>query len=109
MDNIFGEKQLKINRTAGDLKKAHLEDGTTVYRKDSIYIDEIGLVKCPPMDNHFIFRHLFKGRGWTLWCTCSSPAAVHGYSAYARDASAQGQMLLCMHHAMYNRHADGGT
>jgi len=109
MNNIFGDKQLKINRVAGDLKKAYLEDGVTVYRQDYINIDGIGRVKCSPMDNHFVFRHLFKDRGWSLWCTCGSPAAVHGYSAYARDASAQGQMLLCMHHATYNKHGDGSS
>lgn len=109
MNNIFGDKQLKINRTSGDLKQATLEDGGKVYRQKNIYIEDIGLINCAPMDNHFIFRHVFGDRGWTLWCTCGSPAAVYGYDAYAKDASPQGQMLLCLHHAQYNLHADGST
>lgn len=110
MDNIFGDKQLKVNRVAGDLQKAYLEDeGVYVYRRKNIFIEDIGLINCAPMDNHFIFRRVFKNRGWTLWCTCGSPAVVAGYSGYKKDASASGELLVCFHHANYNLHADGST
>ena len=107
--NVFGDKRIKVIRRAGELKTARLEDGKTVHRQLNIYIPDIGLVNCAPYSNHFIFRHLFNNRGWTLFCTCSSPAAVFNYDAYKKDASNEGQLLLCMHHAQYNVHADGST
>jgi hypothetical protein len=110
MNNIFGDKQLKVVRAVGELKKAYLEDeGVTVNRTKNLFIEDIGLINCVQYDNHFVFRHIFKSRGWSLWCTCGGPAAVYGYNAYKRDGSPEGQMVLCMHHAMYNKHSDGSS
>jgi hypothetical protein len=110
MDNIFGDKQLKINRVAGDLKKAYLEDaGVTVYRRNYIDIPDFGRVNCAPYDNHFVFRHRFADRQWPLFCTCGGPAVITGYSGYKKDGSPQGQLLVCFHHANWNTHADGSS
>lgn len=110
MKNLFGDKQIKIVRHVGDLKSAYLpQDGTTVRRVDKIAIKDMGEFKCSPYDNEFVFRHVFRDRGWTLYCTCGSPACIVGYDAYAKDASPSGQMIVCMHHAQFNRHMDGSS
>lgn len=121
VENPFGNKQIKVTRFAGDLKKAYLEeDGTTVGRKEFIVIPPFEDMPEPqqypaaPYDNHFVFRHVYrkKGvpiRGWTLWCTCGSPAIIADYSAYSQNASDSGRMVLCYHHAQYGRHADGSS
>lgn len=114
-NNVFGDKQIKVVRHAGDLKSAYLpEDGTTVNRQEKVAIEDMGLVVCAPYDGHFVYRHVYKKkgkvvRGWTLWCTCSSPAVVTGYDGYSKDASMGAPMLVCYHHATYNRHADGSS
>lgn len=114
-ENVFGAKKIKVIRKAGDLNSVYLEeDGVTVFRSPTITIQNMGTFPCAPYDNHFLFRHEFikKGkvtRNWTLFCTCGSPAAVVGYDAYAKDASASGAMVVCMHHATYNKHADSST
>lgn len=109
--NIFGTPP-KIVRSIGDLKSV-VADGKTFYRQDRIYIPGIGNVKCAPMDNHFIYRDT-RRIGWTLFCTCTSPAAVFNYDAYKHDASYSGTMLLCMMHCgavtgIPGQHADGST
>jgi len=112
MDNIFGNKQIKVVRHHGDLNTVLLEeDGTRVNRSKNIFVNmEIGLVNCAPYDNHFMFKHVFNSRGWTLWCTCGSPAGVVNYDAYAKDSSANmGALLVCLHHAGYNQHLDGSS
>lgn len=110
-DNLFGSPP-KIVRSVGDLKSV-VVDGKVFYRQDKIHISGIGDVKCSPMDNHFIFRD-DRRRGWTLFCTCGSPAAVFNYDAYKNDASQQGAMLLCMFHCgavtgVPGKHADGSS
>lgn len=109
--NIFGDKQIKIVRHAGDLNKVDLEDGTVVYRSKSIDmgVDLGGKIPCSPMDNHFIYKHRYGDRGWTLWCTCGSPGAIVGYDGYSKDASAQGAMIVCLQHANTNVHSDGSS
>lgn len=117
--NIFGDKQIKVTRHVGDLKSATLEDGTVVHRQEKINLgDELGMVACPGMDNHFVFRHVFKRRGkpygWTTWCTCSSPAIIAGYSGYKGQASPQGQLLVCAYYSgmvtgVAGKHADGSS
>jgi len=108
-ENIFGDKKLKVTRHVGDLKTAFVDGEFPVYRTYKIFIQNIGLINCAPMDNHFVFSYVFNNRGWTLWCTCGSPAAVVGYNAYAKDASPGGELIVCMHHAMYNLHGDGSS
>ena len=119
MDNIFGDKMIKVIRHAGDLNEIQLEDGVKVRRHFKVNAGaDIGEVQTAPYDNHFIFRHVFKkgGKpsGWTLWCTCGSPAAVVGYDAYKEQASNSGQMAVCLFHAgnvtgQSGRHADGSS
>lgn len=108
MQNLFGDKKIQIVRHVGDLQSAYLpQDGITVKREVSIVIKDMGVFSCAGYDNHFIFRHVFRDRGWSLWCTCGSPACVTGYDAYAKDASPSGQMIICMHHGNFNKHMDG--
>lgn len=105
--NIFGDKQLKIVKHVGDLKVAYVDGDKPVYRSEKLFIQDIGLVNCAPYDNHFVFRYLFNNRGWSLWCSCGSPAGVVGYDAYKKDASKGSELLVCLHHAGYNSHLDG--
>ena len=119
--NFFGDKHLKVVRVVGDLQKAYLEeDWTTVYRSKEITIPAFEstpkqIIKCAPMDNHFIFRHVYKKngkptRGWTLWCTCGGPAVITDYRGYYHNNSTDnGQLLICYHHAMYGKHMDGSN
>ena len=113
--NLFGSKQLKVIKHAGDLNSALLEeDGTTVHRSQSITIPNMGTITCAPYDNQFVFRHIYEKNGtpvrnWTLFCTCGSPAVVTGYDGYAKDASMGTAMVVCYHHATHNRHADGSS
>lgn len=115
MNNIFGDKQIKVIRHAGDLNEITLEDGVKVRRSLSVFVDKnIGTVRCAPYDNHFVFSHVFNDRGWTTWCTCGSPAGVVGYDAYKKDASKQGEMLVCLFHAgittgQSGKHANGDS
>lgn len=112
-DNLFGDKKIQIVRNVGDLNSAYLpEDGTTIHRAKSITIKDIGIINCATYDQHFLYHHRYikNGkpiRGWTLWCTCSSPSVVVGYDAYAKDASKSGAMIVCYMHATTGRHADG--
>jgi len=130
MENLFGDKQIKVVRHVGDLNSAYLEeDGTTVYRRDEIIIPAIDRkpedalspesvavpemhIKCAPYDNHFVYRHVYRKngipvRGWTTWCTCGSPAFIVGYDGYFNNGSDQGQMVVCAYHSQYGLHMDG--
>ena len=118
--NIFGDKKLKVIRHVGDLNSAYLEeDGTTVHRQKSIVIPAFEStpaqnIPCMPYDNHFVFRHVYKKngkmiRGWTLFCTCGSPAGIIGYSAYAKVMSNGGQQIACLHYSGYGKHLDGSS
>ena len=120
VDNPFGDKKIIVTRFAGDLKKAYLEeDGTTVKRSTYIEIPPFDgypaqRYLAAPYDNHFVFRHVYnkKGRivrGWTLWCTCSAPAAIVDYDGYSNNASPSGQMVVCLFHSQYGKHADGSS
>ena len=107
MDQINFGVPPKVVRHAGDLNSV-IVDGMPITREEKVYIPGIGMVACAPYDNHFVYRtarHL----GWTLFCTCGSPAVVAGYDAYKNDASSQGQLLLCLVHASSGKHADGSS
>lgn len=108
MDNIFGDKHIKVLRFTGDRKQAELEGGIKIYRRDKLKVDGT-IYPVAPYDNHFVFRHIFGDRGWTLWCTCGSPAVIAGYDAYKKDASPSGEMILCYFHATTNKHFGGGS
>lgn len=98
-------------------------EGHTVQRETRIWLtDPSGysrFVACPPMDNHFIYKdpEFVKGtlgKNMTM-CTCGSPAVIVGYNVYKQDASPAsegtvlGEMLVCLHHATYGKHADGSS
>lgn len=86
-------------------------DGIPVTRQEAIILSTWGYpINCAQYDNHFIYddpaARNTKGR-WTPMCTCGSFAGVFGYEAYRRDASRQGELIVCWHHASFNKHADG--
>lgn len=92
-------------------QEATLVGGKKVYRQESIFIKEWQggtLVKTAPYDNHFIFTTK-KIRMPFLQCTCGSMAVITGFSGYEKDASKQGQMIVCLSHATFGRHSDGTT
>jgi len=104
-ENIFGTPP-KVVRSIGDLKQAQV-DGKMFYRQDKVNLGvDMGVINCAPYDNEFIFLDA-RRKGWILFCTCGSPAVVVGYDVYSRDASAQGALLVCYHHAAYGTHIGG--
>jgi len=118
---LKGFNPIKVIKIVGDLNKANTLDGTTVYRKESLWMGKRwGIVKCAPYDNHFIFddpnfsKH--KGR-WTPMCSCGSPAGVVGSNVYKNDASPTtradssnpGMMIVCLHHMQFGKHGDGSS
>lgn len=107
-------QSFKVVRSVGDAKRATLPDGTVVERKESIWVDGYGLVKCAPYELHFIYevpKHL---PGWGLMCTCGSLAGVVGFGAYSKllSPTATGHMIVCIRHTTLKnnegigRHAD---
>lgn len=106
-ENIFGTPP-KVVRSVGDLKQVTV-DGKEFYRQPKLFLgQDLGNIKCAPYDNEFIFAD-GRRKGWTLFCTCGSPAVIVGYDVYSRDASAQGALLVCYHHAAFGTHLGGHT
>lgn len=118
VDNpLYSKPNFKIVRSVGDLKVVETSDGIRKYRSEKLSFRQIGRsVLCAPYDNHFIFEDL-SHIGWTLFCTCGSPAAIVGYQVYKDDASPTprlvdtipGELLVCIHHATYGKHLDGSS
>lgn len=104
-----------IVRSVGDAKTATLPMGETVERQEYIFVDGQGLIKCAPYELHFIYALPVKYKGWGLYCTCGSIAAVVGLNAYSKLASptSDGRMIVCLHHTStknndtWGEHADG--
>lgn len=115
-------KKTKIIKVAGQAKKATLFDGTIIYRAsdeviETFYNEEPNhRVRIAPYDNHFCYNVPEKFFGWQLMCTCGSQAGIVGASAYKTQGSAStgdglvaGEMVVCLHHGRYGRHADGSS
>ena len=109
-----------IIKHRGDLNHAETADGYKVHRQKKIWFPGHGYVMCAPMDNHFIYDDPMAGKiigRWTPMCTCGSPAGIVGYNAYKdnatptnrKESSVAGEMLICLHHAQFGRHADGAN
>jgi hypothetical protein len=105
-------------RNVSDLGVAETLDGYKVYRQDKIWIPAWGrFVVCAPYDNHFVYEDKSGvPQRWAHMCTCGYMAAVVGSKVYAKDASPTsgegimpGEMLVCLAHAQYGKHADGST
>ena len=104
-----------IVRNIGDATKATLPTGEDIERKEYIFVDGHGLIKCAPYELHFIYELPSKYKGWGLYCTCGSIAGVVGYNAYSKLAAPtfSGQMIVCLHHTStknndtWGEHADG--
>lgn len=122
-DKKFEAPKFEIIRRRGMPKYAYLPDGTRVERSttpdgaEAIFVPELrGFVRCASYDDHFIYaipdklaRTYEWARGASFRCTCGSFAVWAGLSAYEGEASPQGKMLLCHHHATYGEHATGGS
>ena len=90
--------------------KIELPDKTMVYKKEHIFVPEYGLITCAPYDDNFIFEvpsHYTHAPCYA--CTCSSSAVITGFSGYERDASPQGRLFVCLHHATYGVHINTPT
>ena len=106
----------KIARNQGDLQQATLPDGTIVRRQEFIVVND-EFVKCIDTELHFVYEtpDTVKNKGWGLWCTCGSIAAVVGYGAYSKLASPSttGKVLACVRllatkeNTGIGEHADG--
>lgn len=105
----------KTVRNVGDLQKATIWDGTEVERKDHIWVEGHGLIKCCPYELHFVYE--VKTYGWGLYCTCGSIAGVVGARAYRKliAPSDTGLMVVCIRHTTtkdntgVGKHADEST
>ncbi len=121
-NNILKSKGIKASvrpysrvRSVGDAQKATLWDGTVVDRKEYIFVDGYGLIKCAPYELHFIYETPPSHKGWGLMCSCGSIAGVVGYGAYSQLVSptATGHMIVCIRHTTVKQntgigeHADG--
>lgn len=99
---------LKVVKVLGTPISATTLDGITVYRKDRIFIPELGTsVLCAQYDEHFVYEEPTgkKGRP-SFMCTCGSAAIVAGVSGYEGQQSPSGLMLLCMLHATRGHHSN---
>ncbi len=114
--------KFSVIRTRNDANRAETLDGFIVHREKQLWFNDATgprFVWCAPYDNHFIYNDPSDKVGrWTQMCTCGSFAAVVGYKAYRKDASAPttvaestepGEMLVCYKHATTGRHGEGST
>lgn len=101
-----GAKPPTIIKHAGQVNEA-MVNGRVMKRFSLIFIPTIGTVKAAPTDNHFVFRDE-RVIGWTLFCTCGSPAIVLADRKVLDSlGSSDRELLVCFHQAMRRRHADG--
>jgi len=89
--------------------RAKLLNGDIVERRDEIYVpSHHQTMPCLDYDNHFVYS--YQQIGSTLMCTCGSPAAAFGYSAYKKYCSYMGaQVIGCVHHLQTGKHGDGSS
>lgn len=107
----------RVVRAVGDAKRATLHDGTKVERKELIYVEGYGLIRCAPYELHFIYELPKHMKGWGLMCSCGSIAGVVGYDAYSKLAAPTdtGMIIVCVRHTTLKnnegigRHADDST
>lgn len=115
-------KKLTVLRVKGIPYEATLFDGTKVYRSRDDIIetffmgDDSHRVKAAPYDNHFCYNVPNHIEGWALMCTCGYLAGIVGSEVYKKDASptigdglVSGELVVCLHHSSYGRHADGSS
>ena len=116
-NNGYVAPSFHIIRTRNNLNIAETVNGNRVRREEKIFFSQYNRsVACAPYDNHFVFEDNLQ-MGWTLFCTCGAPAGIVGFQAYKEDASPTskeedtiaGEMIVCMHHAKFNRHLDGSS
>lgn len=112
-------------RVRGTPKKALLGDRVKlVPMPDGMWYDKQRnlFVVTAQYDNHFIGMNpdfLAGKESWFALCSCSSPAVIVGYNAYAsgfspsgdayRPEIAKGEMLVCYIHSTTGHHADNST
>lgn len=108
--------RFNIIRSRNNLNLAETVNGKRVQRQEKIWMPEYGrYVMSAPYDNHFTFVDN-SNLGWTLFCTCGSPAGIVGFRAYEQNASPTsgegimpGELLVCIHHTQFNKHLDGSS
>ena len=86
-------------------------EGETQYkqkvRREEKLFFQSRFIQCAPYDTHFIYDD--KLGPWSPMCTCGSAAGIVGYNVYKKDASPTdtGELIICLFHGQYGRHADG--
>lgn len=90
--------------------KAKLPNGDIIERQDKIYVPSYHAVfPCLDYDSHFVYYY-GKTLGTTMFCTCGSGSGIFGYRAYKKYCSYIGENVIgCIHHLQYGKHADGST
>jgi len=93
--------------------EAITHSGKRVVRQNKLWFNELRrFVNCAPYDNHFCYDNPDNSKAqWTPMCTCGSPAGIVGYNAYKTDSSPSdnGELVVCLSHAMRGTHADGSN
>lgn len=98
-------------------------EGHVVKRENKIWLEDPSgysrFVACAPYDNHYIYKDPEYDKGTVgkcaTMCTCGSMAVIVGYNVYKQDASpategtVPGEMLICLQHATFGKHADGSS
>jgi hypothetical protein len=103
---------VEIIRAHNTPNKVTLYDGTVINRDKSgkIWIPEWGTyVVCTPYDNHFVFEVPQRMEGPSHMCSCGGESVIVGAKAYSHLSSNKEAMMVCQHHTMYGRHADGSS
>lgn len=101
----------QIVRQVGKPKRFRTYDGRWIDAKDKIFIPEYNAwIPCAPYDNHTIYETGFTKPGTQPYmCTCGAMAVIVGWNVYKNEASPQGLMFVCHHHATFQKHADGSS
>ena len=106
----YKDKSITIIRHRGQPDKGQLPDKRWVTKLDKIWSPEWGgFIPCAPYSDHFIYEAPKDLIGSKWRCSCGSMAVIVGNSGYIHDASPQGKMVVCHHHATYGIHATGGS
>ena len=99
-----------VIRNTGDPKNTITVDGVPVHRENMIFLSTYNQwFAVLNTSLHFCYKDpVIRTGKSTLFCTCGSPAAVFGYTAYRRWNSYIGnEVVACIELIQQGKHADG--
>jgi len=102
----YKDKNIKVIRQRGAPDKGQLPDGRWVHKLSQVFDDNWGgLIPCANYDDHFIYEAPADIVGSRWRCSCGSFAIIVDPTGYLLDASPQGKLAVCWHHATYGVHS----